>query len=195
METNLIITDDFYQNPDEVREYALSQEFSVRGNYPGQRTSPVFYDGLKNSIQYIIQQAGGKITQFEEFDYNTAFQYTTIEDKSWIHADQTTKWAGVCYLTPTAPITAGTALYKHKETGLYKAATNPDGSYNKELMDKIYEEDCNDVSKWEMVDIVGNKYNRLVLYRGDLFHSSLDYFGTSKYDGRLFQTFFFNTEF
>jgi hypothetical protein len=195
METNLIITDDFYQNPDEVREYALSQEFSVRGNYPGQRTSPVFYDGLKNSIQYIIQQAGGKITQFEEFDYNTAFQYTTIEDKSWIHADQTTKWAGVCYLTPAAPITAGTALYKHKETGLYKAATNPDGSYNKELMDKIYEKDCNDVSKWEMVDIVGNKYNRLVLYRGDLFHSSLDYFGTSKYNGRLFQTFFFNTEF
>lgn len=195
MEINLIITDDFYQNPDEVREYALSQEFSVRGNYPGQRTSPVFYDGLKNSIQYIIQQAGGKITQFEEFDYNTAFQYTTIEDKSWIHADQTTKWAGVCYLTPDAPITAGTALYKHKETGLYKAATNPDGSYNKELMDKIYEKDCNDVSKWEMVDIVGNKYNRLVLYRGDLFHSSLDYFGTNKYDGRLFQTFFFNTEF
>lgn len=195
MEINLIITDDFYQNPDEVREYALSQEFSVRGNYPGQRTSPVFYDGLKNSIQYIIQQAGGKITQFEEFDYNTAFQYTTIEDKSWIHADQTTKWAGVCYLTPDAPITAGTALYKHKETGLYRAATNPDGSYNKELMDKIYEKDCNDVSKWEMVDIVGNKYNRLVLYRGDLFHSSLDYFGTNKYDGRLFQTFFFNTEF
>jgi len=195
MEINLIITDNFYQNPDEVREYALSQEFSVRGNYPGQRTPPVFYDGLKNSIQYIIQQAGGKITQFEEFDYNTAFQYTTVKDKSWIHADQTTMWAGVCYLTPNAPITAGTALYKHKSTGLYRAATNPDGSYNKELMDKIYEEDCNDVSKWEMVDIVGNKYNRLVLYRGDLFHSSLDYFGTDKYDGRLFQTFFFNTKF
>lgn len=194
MHTNLIITDDFYQDPDQVRQYALNQEFSVYGNYPGQRTRPVFYDSLKNSIQYIVQQAGGKITQFEEFDYTTAFQYTTAKDSSWIHSDQTTMWAGVCYLTPNAPLTAGTALYKHKETGLYRTALKPDGSYDSELMDKIYV-DSRNLSKWEMVDVVGNKYNRLVLYRGDLFHSSLDYFGTNQYDGRLFQTFFFNTEF
>jgi hypothetical protein len=42
---------------------------------------------------------------------------------------------------------------------------------------------------------VGNIYNRLVLYRGDMFHSSLDYFGKDLKDGRLFQTFFFNTEY
>jgi hypothetical protein len=194
MNINLIITDDFYQDPDPVRQYALNQEFTVYGNYPGQRTHPVFYDSLKNSIQYLVQHAGGKITQFEEFEYNTAFQYTTAKDSSWIHSDQTTMWAGVCYLTPDAPLTAGTALYKHKATGLYKAAVKADGSYDSELMDKIYL-DSRDLSKWEMVDIVGNKYNRLVLYRGDLFHSSLDYFGTNQYDGRLFQTFFFNTEF
>ena len=194
MNINLIITDDFYQDPDPVRQYALNQEFTVYGNYPGQRTHPVFYDSLKNSIQYLVQHAGGKITQFEEFEYNTAFQYTTAKDSSWIHSDQTTMWAGVCYLTPDAPLTAGTALYKHKATGLYKAAIKADGSYDSELMDKIYL-DSRDLSKWEMVDIVGNKYNRLVLYRGDLFHSSLDYFGTNQYDGRLFQTFFFNTEF
>jgi hypothetical protein len=194
MNTNLIITDNFYVYPDQVREFALSQEFSVRGNYPGQRTRPFHYDDLKNCIQYIVQQAGGKITQFEEFDYTTAYQYTTAKDSSWIHSDQTTMWAGVCYLTPDAPLTSGTALFKHKETGLYKAATKEDGSYDKETMDKIYK-DSRDLSKWEMVDVVANKFNRLVLYRGDLFHSSLDYFGTDKYDGRLFQTFFFNTEF
>ena len=52
-----------------------------------------------------------------------------------------------------------------------------------------------DFSKWDMTAMVGNVYNRLVLYRGDLFHSSLDYFGNDKHDGRLFQTFFFNTEY
>ena len=31
-------------------------------------------------------------------------------------------------------------------------------------------------------------------FKNDLFHSSLDYFGREKEDGRLFQTFFFNTE-
>ena len=50
------------------------------------------------------------------------------------------------------------------------------------------------MTKWELVDRIGNKYNRLIMYRGDHFHMSLDYFGQDLYDGRLFQTFFFDTE-
>ena len=41
MKTNLIITDDFYNNPDETREWALRQPFNVAGNFPGRRTKPV----------------------------------------------------------------------------------------------------------------------------------------------------------
>ena len=55
--------------------------------------------------------------------------------------------------------------------------------------------DSRDMSKWDMVDMISNKFNRLVLYRGDLFHSSMEYFGEDKETGRLFQTFFFNTEY
>lgn len=62
------------------------------------------------------------------------------------------------------------------------------------LLDTIYN-DAQDITKWDLVDVIGNVFNRLVLYRGDIFHSSLDYFGTNKENGRLFQTFFFNTEF
>lgn len=195
MRTNLIIVDNFYGiDPMVPRNFALSQEFSEYGNYPGQRTRSFHYDGLKNCIQDIVQHAGGKITQFEELQYNASYQYTTAKDKSWIHADQTTMWAGVCYLTPDAPLSAGTGLFKHKETGLYGAAYDENGNYDKEVMDKIYK-DSRDMSKWDMVDMVSNKFNRLVLYRGNLFHTSLDYFGTDKYNGRLFQTFFFNTEY
>lgn len=195
MKTNLIIVDDFYGiDPMIPRNFALSQEFSEYGNYPGQRTRSFHYDDLKRSIQDIIWSAGGKITQFEELQYNASFQYTTAKDSSWIHADQTTMWAGVCYLTPDAPLSSGTGLFKHKETGLYGAAYDESGNYDKEIMDIIYR-DSRDMSKWDMVDMVSNKFNRLVLYRGDLFHTSLDYFGTDKNDGRLFQTFFFNTEY
>lgn len=195
MKTNLIIVDDFYGiDPMVPRNFALSQEFSEYGNYPGQRTRSFHYDDLKRSIQDIIWSAGGRITQFEELQYCAAFQYTTKNDQSWIHADQTTMWAGVCYLTPDAPLSSGTGLFKHKETGLYGAAYDENGNYDKEVMDKIYK-DSRDMSKWDMVDMVSNKFNRLVLYRGDLFHTSLDYFGTDKNNGRLFQTFFFNTEY
>ena len=51
-----------------------------------------------------------------------------------------------------------------------------------------------DVTKWDLVDRIGNVYNRLIMYRADNYHVSLDYFGRDMYDGRLFQVFFFNTE-
>ena len=35
-----IIIDDFYENPDDVREFALTQEYNVSGNFPGNRTIP-----------------------------------------------------------------------------------------------------------------------------------------------------------
>jgi len=180
MNLQLLIIDDFYVNPDTVREYALNQSFDVTGNYPGRRTKPYLPADLKSAIQYWMDPVG-KITNWhEQSGYSGAFQIATAADRTWIHADHFNKWAGVCYLTPDAPLSAGTAIYKHRSTGQYRRS------------DKDYE--GQDYTKWELVDRVGNKYNRLVMYRGDLFHASLDYFGENITDGRLFQTFFFDTE-
>jgi len=182
---------DFYSNVDAVREFALQQEFGVRGNYPGQRTVPFLNDSIKNIIQDAIRPFSGNVTWWGG-EYTGAYQYTTAKDRSWIHSDATTDWAGVCYLTPDAPLSAGTGLFRLKENGLrswrYSEHTDEE---NKNALHNKYSQDY---TKWEMVDRIGNVYNRLILYRGDLFHVSLDYFGTDKYDGRLFQTFFFNTE-
>lgn len=184
MKVSLIIVDDFYGNPDNVRAYALSQPFEVSGNYPGLRTKPYLPNDLKQSMQHIIQFAGGKITHwFEDSGYTGAFQICTARDRTWIHADQFNTWAAVCYLTPDAPLSSGTALYRYKETKEY------------ELKSKDHVYDGYDYTKWEMTDYVANKYNRIVLYRGNMYHASLDYFGDSYQNGRLFQTFFFNTEY
>jgi hypothetical protein len=193
METQLLITDQFYNDVDALREFALQQDFSIKGNYPGNRTISFLNDSIKETIESIIEPHAGKVVYWSEDQYTGAFQYTTSRERSWIHADQTTEWAGVCYLTPNAPHTAGTGIFRHKETGLIRAPKNEDGSLNRELMDYIGK-DSQDMTKWDLVDVVGNVYNRLVLYRGDLFHMSLDYFGTDLYDSRLFQTFFFTTE-
>ena len=193
METQLLITDQFYNDVDAVREFALQQDFSVKGNYPGNRTISFLNDSIKETIESIIKPHAGKVVYWSEDQYPGAFQYTTSRERSWIHADQTTEWAGVCYLTPNAPHSAGTGIFRHKETGLIRAPKNEDGSLNRELIDYIGK-DSQDMTKWDLVDVVGNVYNRLVLYRGDLFHMSLDYFGNNLYDSRLFQTFFFTTE-
>ena len=193
MQISAFIIDDFYSDVDELREFALQQDFGVKGNYPGNRTNSFLNDSIKETIEKIVSPFYGKVTYWSEDQYTGAFQYTTSRDRSWIHADQTTKWAGVCYLTPDAPLSAGTALYKHKPTGLSMAPRKEDGSYDLELL-ALVNKDSQDMTKWELVDRLANKYNRLVLYRGDHFHMSMDYFGQDLYDGRLFQTFFFDTE-
>lgn len=190
---NAIIIDNFYEDAMAVREMALNMDFEVNGNYPGHRTVPVVTESAKSLIQEAIRPAAGEITYWPE-EYTGSFQYTTSRDRSWIHADDGTTWAGVIYLTPDAPLSAGTGHYRHKATGLDRAPKNPDGSVNRELLDEI-NKDSQDMTKWELTDRIANKFNRLILYRGDIFHMSLDYFGQDKNDGRLFQTFFFSTEY
>jgi len=46
----------------------------------------------------------------------------------------------------------------------------------------------------ELITMIGNVYNRLVLYRGNLLHRSIvSGFGDSVYNGRLTQVLFFDT--
>jgi hypothetical protein len=195
----LIVVDNFYNNAQNTRDYILTQEFLVRGNYPGQRTISYANEHLRDIIQKYVQPFGGKITEFpmpDESDinntkkevYNGSFQYTTSRDRSWVHTDSWNNWAGVLYLTPDAPLSAGTAFYRFKN-----------GEYTEEdtrILDTKEETDkySQDLTKWELVDKVGNVFNRLILFNSKRFHMSMDYFGDTKENGRLFQVFFFSTE-
>jgi|TARA_R110000803_G_scaffold90401_2_gene157709 hypothetical protein len=192
MKINTLIIDDFYDNPNEVRDFALNQDFNVDGNYPGHRTISFLDDGIKSTMQSLLNPFAGKITGWGG-DYSGSFQYTTSEDRSWIHSDSTTGWAAVLYLTPDAPISSGTGLFKHKQTGLCGWDDNIHTEEETSLSPHMNE--ANDYTKWELVDRLGNKFNRLVMYRSDNYHVSLDYFGKDRYDGRLFQVFFFTTEY
>lgn len=184
MRTNVIITDNFYSNPDQVRAFALSQEFTVRGNFPGSRTPSFLDQGTKDAIQSILWNAAGEVTDWNATDgLSGSFEIATSSNRSWIHTDHYNTWAGVCYLTPDAPIMGGTGLFMHKRTGATTSAQ----------LSEPYE--SQDMTKWEMVDRIGNKFNRLVFYRSDIFHTSLDYFGQDINDGRLFQLFFLTTQY
>jgi len=193
----LIIIDNFYNNPHETREYVLTQNFSVKGNYPGQRTISYANEHLKEIIQKYVEPFGGKITDFpipnedgsdSDKIYNGSFQYTISRDRSWIHTDEYNNWAGVLYLTPDAPISAGTAFYKFYDGSTCKEDIN--------IMNNQKETNrwSQDLTKWEELDRVGNVFNRLILFNSNRFHMSMDYFGDSKENGRLFQVFFFSTE-
>ena len=191
---NIIVVDDFYGNPFEVRKFALQQEFNVTGGFPGFRTKPMLNDTIKEAIEYVVAPWGGSVTDWFEDGHTGAFQYTTEEHHSWIHSDGGNSWAAVLYLTPNAPISAGTAFYRHKLTRLETFQQKTETPSEEDLKHP-YLRDYKDITKWELTDYVANKFNRLVLYRADLFHKSMDYFGKDKESGRLFQVFFFNTKY
>jgi len=91
MQISAYIIDDFYSDVDSVREFALQQDFSVRGNYPGPRTESFLNDSIKETIEGVVSPFYGNVTYWSDEQYTGAYQYTTSRDRSWIHADQTTK--------------------------------------------------------------------------------------------------------
>lgn len=180
MQTNLIVIDDFYSNPYDVRDFALSLDFNVVGNYPGSRTMPFLNESTKQGLMDILYQSSGEVTSWGDHLYTGCFQICGEDDKTWIHTDAFNTWSGVVYLTPDAPIEAGTSLYRHKRTG------------HRTDLGETYE--AYDYSKWDVTDSVGNIFNRLVLFRGDLWHASTSYFGSTLASSRLIHTFFITTE-
>lgn len=189
----LIIIENFYDNPMEVREFALKQEYTTHKYHPGIRTDKQFIiEEHYKKIKKYIQSFGFKNVKSNSKDSGT-FQINTQEDLSWIHTDNyndtcNESWAGIIYLTPNAPLSSGTGFFKLKDESCmdYYDSLYLDNTNHK----KYYK----DLTKWELVSSVGNVFNRLVLFKSDQYHMSLDYFGTDKYDGRLIQLFFFDFE-
>lgn len=181
MNKTIIVVDDFYNNPEEVREVAQSLSFSVEGNYPGKRTGPLNQEKAIKSVFETFQRLIGQPLRewdLENLGYNSAFQLTLEGDKTWIHSD-TTDWACVVFLTPEAPLNSGTAFYS------YKGRKGIDNKGEK----APHPED----PEWIKSDVISNVFNRAVIYNGLLFHrSDLPGFGETVENGRLFQTFFFD---
>ena len=187
MECSLIVIDNFYDNPMEVRRFALQQEYSEEPYYPGKRTQSFACQEHKDRFQKILEPFIKKISFFPFDTDNGKFQYATAQDHSWVHYDtEDTNWAGIIYLTPDAPVESGTAFYQYND-GTMNAVES-------QLMNSNYKQYSKDMTKWKLVDKVGNVFNRLILFDSSRYHTAVDYFGKDIYDGRLYQVFFFTTE-
>lgn len=190
------VVDDFLSNPDQVREYALGQTFFEGEGAVGWRTRKQFlFDGLKERFEAII---GKKIldhtpdgTGWFDVGINGRFQSCEAGTKMVYHCDKQ-QWAAVLYLTPDAPPQSGTSFYRHKVTKVRHSSEIPWGT-GKEF-ETFNQKTFVDPTPFERVDTVGNVYNRLVIFDGQLIHSGNDYFGWDIPSSRFFQIFFFDVE-
>lgn len=184
---NIVVVDNFYDDPDLVRRVALQQQYEPDLRYfKGKRTSEKFLPrGMKQIFENLL---GKRIVTWDEHNFNGIFQYCTAQDPLVIHSDEQS-YAGVVYLTPNAPPQSGTSFYRSKKFPDVRTTDVKDSNYY-----EIYEGDFYDRTRFDLVDTVGNVYNRLVIWNSKLIHSASEYFGNDKENSRLFHLFFFDTE-
>ena len=176
------VVDNFYSDPYAVREYALKQEFKPEIEYfKGSRSlDQYFVPGTKEAFERIM---GIKIREWESHGMCGRFQYCTAQDPLVYHNDGQT-WAAMIYLNPDAPYCTGTSLYASKNGARRTTDANFDNT--------IYAGGFYDETKFELVDSIGNVFNRLFIFDAQNIHAASKYFGQTKEDSRLFHIFFFD---
>ena len=95
---SFIVVDNFYKDPDAIRNYALCQNFKDSPAFhKGKRClHPAFrFDGLKERFETIL---GINIKDWHKYGTNGCFQYCMAGDQAVYHTD-TQQYAGVLFLS------------------------------------------------------------------------------------------------
>jgi len=197
------VIDNFYDNHDAIRNFALAQKYKFRHEetgidyvYPGCRTKDLHE--LDSVLQAKVLKKLISVFHIPEHDHmrwviSSSFQSVSgAYGQGVIHTDTNTIFAGVLYLSPDAPLDAGTSLYKRNNSFdhvKYKQACELNDERFKAgelVMDTTYHNMFDEVVR------VNNIYNTLILFEGDIFHAANNFFGTIMEDSRLAQVFFIN---
>jgi hypothetical protein len=198
---DMVVVDDFFHDPDEVRAIALAQEYQPDLRY---------YKGLRTHERFLwphLREAFGRllgqpVTEWLGYAANGIFQQTDRRDPLvWHHDSQ--QYAGAVYLTPDAPPSAGTSFWRDRVHGCRRSPNDPREEHRlgspkavEAAKSVVYDEDrIITPESWELVESVAGLYNRLVIWDAQLIHSATSYEpfddeGTSP--TRLVQLFFFD---
>jgi hypothetical protein len=180
------IIDNFYKNPDKIRDFALKQYYWDDEGYVGMRTRKQFmFEGVKERIEEIMN---AKITKWNDYGMNGRFQSNVAGAPTAYHCDLQ-QWAGMIYLTPNAPFSSGTKIIANKKTKIYH------NEQSNNVLDFFPNQNTfTDGTLFEDVDVIGNVYNRLAIFDAQSIHCAGDYFGWDIASGRLWQMFFFDAD-
>ena len=201
IDERFIIIDDFYQDPDAVREYAISlkREETAGGNYSGVMSLEHFL--TQEHMDAFAELFGHPVKPSTQL--SGKFRFSKLGDHATqdIHFDPGPNqvWAGVWYGSKEHPTVDGTVFWKHKRTGLEsipltQAGIEQHGWKNTGDLKVFLDTDGVDYSKWDKTFSIPYRYNRVAFFRPWRFHSPGPEFGTDIETARLVQTFFFSPD-
>ena len=200
MSYRAIIIDNFYADPDAVRELASNCPYVPKGqlsqNFAGEESMEAYFTSAL--VKKLEQAVNSRIIVDPQRNAFGRFRLAKSADKrrTKVHSDNT-DWTAVVYLTPDDSCQGGTQFFKHIPTGLESPPTEEDlkllGMTREEFDVNVVLRDSLDPSKWEVTEEVSMKYNRCALIKGkQYFHGSSHLFGDEFKNARLTQNFFFN---
>jgi len=183
---DLVVVDDFLDNPDIVRQLGVSGNYQDHFGQDGEtykRVMPIHIPAIEHKLAFIMGR------DIELLGMAFRLNYEGELPNNEIHADLGWgKYAAVLYLSePPEGKESGTAFWRH-HTGAERIRPGEISTY------EAVKNDWNDVSKWEEVRHVSAKYNSCIIYKSELFHSRWPFeaFGTTPEDGRLIIVVFFS---
>ena len=178
----VVVKDDFYDDPDAVRQLALDKEYSEPpADTPRLAVTAICDEAESGAMFERLKPYVPKNPENRVVAASVLFRYTlaNAEKKIFCHVDGCSS-AGIVYLSLPEHCAGGTTIYRHKETG--------DEIYNKQNR-HLY--DFREPDQWEVIREVDMVYNRLVMYPGQLFHAiSPVFFGDRIENARLTQNVF-----
>jgi hypothetical protein len=203
------ILDNFFENPDEIREFALKQSYSKKYAVPGYRTDPLHI--IAPRLFDIF--AARVFALFFDFDaepsinwnMSASFQWVpAVYETGWVHTDdiEKTNISGVVYLTPDAPLDGGTSVYRPTsrtrdiddgpKAPFYDFYTSERKDSFPDLENYRLARDTHN-AKFDKTISISNVYNRLFTYNTYDYHSEDKFFGNTLKDSRLTLVFFAQT--
>ena len=200
MQLQHIVIDDFFDDPVRLREQALSAEFPdrhAREVYPGRNSSmAIQLAGIENLVSNIVKERVKAAPNSSHQRPRLALEGDVAHGMS-VHMDMC-HWSAIIFLSRDEDCQGGTHFYRHKKTGWEMAPVWPGmaeaaGFKNADEALKAVMADSTSPDAWEETMMLPMKFNRLVLFRGYLWHDAGRSFGRTPENGRLILPLFFET--
>ena len=192
MKLHHMVIDDFFENPEELRSWALMKGFReeispVDGmTYKGVCKDPawVFKNEAEVRLTYLLRSPAQVTLAF----LRLTMQRTVEDDRRIVHLDHAyAKYVCTVYLNDTFPYGSGTWILKHAVTGLEVTPSTKD-----EI--KTWEQDCNNLEMWNITGMADMQFNRAIIMPTAYFHASkpVNGFGDDPTTGRMVFVAFFD---
>lgn len=205
IKTPVTILDNFFDNPDKIRDYALSLEYEKdpEGRWPGVRSKPLheinrpLFDELCRRVLAMYFELGDSLGTIS---WEATMHFQKVDEayvSGWIHIDDKVVITSIVYLNKNSNNNGGTSIYKLKnnillpnsnELNKYKLDAYK-GLINIKDVEKKREENNN---QYLEIIKVKNEYNRILSFPGGFPHGAQDFFGNKDEDPRLTLVIFFN---